>query len=147
MKSFSNSLTSKAAKVALIGATVAAGLVAVQTPAQASHKCAHGADEEICFFRLKSYGGGSRAFYNIDATYKNDYWDGTSATNSLDNSITSYVNYDNYWYFKECRYVNHDSCIVVVPPNTYDTNLAGSTWGDGGSLDNSFSSHYKYDLV
>ena len=134
-------------KAAAAATLAMGGVFALAPSASASHKCAHGAAEELCVYRLTSYTGGSRAFYTLDQNYTNDYYDDTSVTRSLNNSITSYINYDNYWYFMECRYVSNESCDVGLPPNTYDTNLGNDRWADGDSMDNSWSSHYIYDRI
>ncbi|MFG1999752.1 hypothetical protein ACGFNU_11460 [Spirillospora sp. NPDC048911] len=142
MRRISKRLTSTVVRSAVAGAVVTGTVMAMAPAASASHKCDR--SQEICYWRLSGYTGGSRAFTNEDYTYTNDYYDNLSPTKNINNSISSLVNYHSSRFYRLCRYVEQSYCLFSIEPQVARPNLADYVWPGSASLDNSISSHTVY---
>ncbi|MFG1998786.1 hypothetical protein ACGFNU_06520 [Spirillospora sp. NPDC048911] len=144
MRSYRNALGGTAVKVAMVGVAVAGSMVALAAPASASHKCGDPAFDylEVCYYRNKDYGGGSRAFSGEDKNYTNDYYDYASGRVALNNTISSFNN--RHWAdYLVHRYVNQEGPIYYIDGSTWDSDLASSDWwgSETGNVNDKLSSH------
>jgi hypothetical protein len=116
-----------------------------EEPASASHACGADAfdDFEVCFYRIKGYYGGSRAFTHQDVNFTNDYYDYDSSGKSLNNTISAY--YNKMWApVMAFRYVGLEGSIFDMDGNTWDSDLASSSWwNESGNVDNKLSSLHE----
>ncbi|KAB2350756.1 hypothetical protein [Actinomadura rudentiformis] len=144
MRSYRKALGGGAIKVAMVGVAVAGSMVALTSPASASHKCGDPAFdyEEVCYYRHKDYSGGSRAFTGEDKNYTNDYYDYASGTVALNNTISSYNN--RHWApYHAHRYVGQEGPLYYIKAESWDSDLASSDWwgSETGDVNDKLSSH------
>lgn len=143
MPGFPTGVTAKTVRGAVLGALAIGAVLVAAPPASASHRCDR--EQEICYWRLAGYTGGSRAFTNEDATYANDYYDNLSPTKSLNDTTSSYVNYHITKSYRICQRVNQAFCTKSLYPMSAASDLRDKLWYDGIDMDNTISSHVVWD--